>query len=74
MVEEKASFETTQLAAADLDTVGITIIADLLLGDPVLFRDREGFRAGDRLLNSRRLECLCNFICVHGNNVLCTSS
>src|SRR5512137_1633091 len=73
-VVKKDSFEAAQLTAADLDTMCIAVLADLLFGDAVFCSNGECLGTGYGLLDSCTLECLCNFICVHGNNILCISS
>jgi len=71
---KKDSFKAAQLAAANLDTMRITVLADLLFWDAVLCGNGECLRAGDGLVNSCTLESLFNLICVHGNNMMCISS
>jgi hypothetical protein len=66
MKKEKRSgrilLEAAQLAAVDLDAVGIAVFCDLALVDLVLSGYRERLRAGDPLLNSFCPESLCNLV------------
>lgn len=52
--------KAAQLAAVDLDTVGIAVFGDIALVNLVLSGDGERLRAGDPLLNPFCAESLCN--------------
>jgi hypothetical protein len=54
--------EAAQLAAVDLDAVGIAVFGDLALVNLVLSGNGECLRAGDLLLNSFCPECLGNLV------------
>jgi hypothetical protein len=70
----KNLLETAQLAALDLDPVGVAVFRDIFFMNLELSGDPECLRAGDALLDPFSLECLFDLVSVHGNNIVCTSS
>jgi hypothetical protein len=66
--------EATQLAAPDLDAVGVAVFGYLALVNLVFSGNRECLRAGDTLCDPFRLECLFDLVSVHGNTIVFTSS
>jgi hypothetical protein len=66
--------EATQLAAPDLDAVGVAVFRDIFFVNLVFPRNGKCLRAGNALLDLFCLECLFDLVSVHGNNMVCTSS
>ena len=67
-------FEASQLAAADLDAMGIAVLADLLFGNAVPFGKGECLGAGNRPFNSFGPEGLFDLVVIHGNSIVFPSS
>jgi hypothetical protein len=58
-------FEAAQLAAMDLDAMGVAVLGNFTLVNLELCGDGESLRAGDPLLNSFGPECLFDLVSVH---------
>lgn len=73
-IGKKSLLEAAQLAAVDLDAVGVAVLSYLTLVNLVLSGNGECLRAGDPLLNSFCPESLFNLVSVHGTTIGCASS